>query len=186
MSFNSGASLGSHSTVSQWARAAGAARESLLTWIGPLSRTSTTGLAGRAWDRRTGRVARTRHEVGAALGGAGMDDELAGAVIGRTRQGDLLCLSRRRRAQVGAGLGPGSGETGRGQRLALIAIAPLPKSLRHSRTVSSRTPQLETCRPCRPRPNHGRQRISKHVRWSTSRNLPSGVRADRRTRVAPD
>jgi len=41
MSFNSGAYLGSHSTVSQCARAASAARESLLVWIGPLSSTST-------------------------------------------------------------------------------------------------------------------------------------------------
>ena len=41
-----GAYLGSHSTVSQCARAASAARESLLVWIGPLSSTKTTGLAG--------------------------------------------------------------------------------------------------------------------------------------------
>ncbi len=42
-----GGVLGSHSTVSQWARAASAVSESLLTWIGPLSSTRTTGLAGR-------------------------------------------------------------------------------------------------------------------------------------------
>jgi hypothetical protein len=46
MSFNSGAYLGNHSTVSQWARSASAARLALLTWMGPLSRTRTTGLVG--------------------------------------------------------------------------------------------------------------------------------------------
>src|SRR6185436_13542733 len=45
ISFSSGAYFGSHSTVSQWARAARAARLALLVWIGPLSRTSTTGLS---------------------------------------------------------------------------------------------------------------------------------------------
>ena len=44
MSFSSGAYFGSHSTVSQ-GRAASAAREALLVWIGPLSRTRTTGVA---------------------------------------------------------------------------------------------------------------------------------------------
>ena len=38
--------FGSHSTVSQCARAASAARAILLVWIGPLSSTSTTGLIG--------------------------------------------------------------------------------------------------------------------------------------------
>ena len=41
---SSGAYLGSHSMVSQWARAPSAASESLLVWIGPLSSTSITGL----------------------------------------------------------------------------------------------------------------------------------------------
>jgi len=42
-----GAYFRSHSTVSQCARAASAASERLLVWIGPLSSTSTTGLAYR-------------------------------------------------------------------------------------------------------------------------------------------
>jgi hypothetical protein len=42
-----GAYLGSHSMVSQCGRAASAARESLLTWIDPLSSSSTTGLTRR-------------------------------------------------------------------------------------------------------------------------------------------
>ena len=43
---NSGAYLGNHSTLSQWARSASAARLALLTWMGPLSRTRTTGFVG--------------------------------------------------------------------------------------------------------------------------------------------
>ena len=39
--------LGSHSTVSQCLRASSAARAILLTWIGPLSSTSTTGFVTR-------------------------------------------------------------------------------------------------------------------------------------------
>ncbi len=39
---------GSHSAVSRCSRAATAARAILLTWIGPLSSTSTTGLTVRS------------------------------------------------------------------------------------------------------------------------------------------
>lgn len=46
MSVSWGAYFGSHSTVSQCARAASAARVALLVWIGPLSSTITTGLPG--------------------------------------------------------------------------------------------------------------------------------------------
>ena len=41
---SSGAYVGSHSTLSQWSRAASAAWVALLVWIGPLSSTMTTGL----------------------------------------------------------------------------------------------------------------------------------------------
>src|ERR1700758_4122423 len=44
MGLSSGAYFGSHSTLSQDARAASAARVALLVWMGPLSRTSRTGL----------------------------------------------------------------------------------------------------------------------------------------------
>ena len=47
MSLSSGAYFGSHSTVSQCLRASMALRVSLLTWIGPLSSTSTTGFIAR-------------------------------------------------------------------------------------------------------------------------------------------
>ena len=63
-----------------------------------------------------------RHEVAAALGRAGMDDELARDMIERAQHRDLLGLARRRHAQVGAGFRPCSGEIGMRQRLALIAI----------------------------------------------------------------
>ena len=62
------------------------------------------------------------HEVAAALGRAGVDDELARDVIERAQHRHLLCLSRRRHAQVSAGLGPGAGEIGMRQRLALVAV----------------------------------------------------------------
>ena len=42
-----GCVFGSHSTVSQCLRASMALRVSLLTWIGPLSSTSTTGFIAR-------------------------------------------------------------------------------------------------------------------------------------------
>src|SRR6478736_4511760 len=45
MSLSSEAYLGSHSTLSQWARSARAAWLALLVWIGPLSRTRTIGLS---------------------------------------------------------------------------------------------------------------------------------------------
>src|SRR5271157_4608282 len=62
------------------------------------------------------------HEVGAALGGAGVDNELARDVIARAQHRDLLGLSRRGHAQVGAGLGPGARQIGMRQRLAFVAV----------------------------------------------------------------
>lgn len=56
MSFSSGAYFGSHSTVSQ-ARSANAAREALLVWIGPLSRTRMTGFWGRGPSAHGGPLA---------------------------------------------------------------------------------------------------------------------------------
>ena len=62
------------------------------------------------------------HEVAAALGRTGMDDELARDVIERTQHRHLLGLSGRRHAQVGARLRPRPGKIGMRQRLALVAI----------------------------------------------------------------
>ena len=61
-------------------------------------------------------------EVAAALGRAGMNDELARDVIERPQHRDLLGLPWRRHAQVGPRLRPGAGEIGMGQRLALVAV----------------------------------------------------------------
>src|SRR5277367_6309737 len=61
-------------------------------------------------------------EVAAALGRAGMDDELAREVIERPQNRDLLGLPRRGHAQVRPRLRPGAGEIGMGQRLALVAV----------------------------------------------------------------
>src|SRR5258708_19000739 len=61
-------------------------------------------------------------EVAAALGRAGVDDELAGEVIERPQHRDLLGLPWRRHTQVLPRLRPGAGEIGMGQRLALVAV----------------------------------------------------------------
>ena len=62
------------------------------------------------------------HEVAAALGGAGMDDEFARDVIERAQHRHLLGLSRRGHTQVRAGLRPRPREIGMRQRLAFVAV----------------------------------------------------------------
>src|ERR1700688_445782 len=62
------------------------------------------------------------HEVSAALGGAGMDNELAREGIERAQHRHLPGLSGRRHAQVRAGLRPRPGEMGMRQGLALVAV----------------------------------------------------------------
>src|SRR5271156_2124747 len=61
-------------------------------------------------------------EIAAALGRAGMDDELAGGVIERPQHRDLLGLPRRRDTQVRPRLRPGAGGMRMGRRPALIAV----------------------------------------------------------------
>ena len=61
-------------------------------------------------------------EVAAALGRAGMDDELAREVIERAQHRHLLGLSRCRHAQIRARFRPRSREIGMRQRLALVAV----------------------------------------------------------------
>jgi hypothetical protein len=67
-----------HSTVSQWARAARAASERLLVWIGPLSSTSTTGLACRPGlrSKETVELLQMGDEIAAALGRASRSDNM--------------------------------------------------------------------------------------------------------------
>jgi hypothetical protein len=62
------------------------------------------------------------HEVGAAFGGAGLDDKLARDVIERAQHRHFLGLSRRRDAQVGTGFRPCARKIGMRQRLAFVAI----------------------------------------------------------------
>jgi len=61
-------------------------------------------------------------KIAAALGWAGVHDELACDVIKRSEHGDLLALSRRWDAQVCPCLRPDAGKVGMRQRLALVAI----------------------------------------------------------------
>jgi hypothetical protein len=68
--------------VSQWARLASAASVGLLTWIGPLSSTRTTGGGRRAlWAVESVENLQMCDEVGAALGARGRDDELSQTVL---------------------------------------------------------------------------------------------------------
>ena len=61
-------------------------------------------------------------EVAAALGRAGVHDELTRDVIERTQHRDLLRLSRRGNTQIRPCLGPDAGEIGMRQRLALVTV----------------------------------------------------------------
>ena len=124
MSFNSGAYLASHSTVSQRARAVRAARESLLVWIGPLSSTKHHGLGGllRLWTVELIQLFKMIDEVAAALVFACMHDKFAGRVIERAQYRDLLRLPRRGNAQIRSRFRLGASEVGMRQSFALVAV----------------------------------------------------------------
>ena len=104
MSFSSGAYFGNHSTVSQ-GRAAKAACEALLVWMGPLSRTRTKFVLHNC---PVDRVEATQEvdEVAAALGRAGTDDQLARGEIEGTDHCSFAGLPRRLDPQVASPLGP--------------------------------------------------------------------------------
>src|SRR3984957_17870566 len=122
MSFNSGAYLGSHSTVSQWARSANAARLALLTWSGPLSKDEDDGLGRCAgfWTVAASERVQVLDEVGASLGPGRRDDQITPGLVERPDHGDLLGLPRRRNPQVGPAPGPGAREIGVGERFTLV------------------------------------------------------------------
>src|SRR3984957_18130178 len=123
MSLSSGAYFGSHSTVSQCARAASAASERLLVWIGPvLDQHDRLGLSPGLRSIETVELLEMDDEIAAPLGRAGMNDELAGEVIERPQHRDLLGLPGRRHAQVLPRLRPSTREIGMGQRFALVAV----------------------------------------------------------------
>jgi hypothetical protein len=78
------------------------------------------GLSPGLRSKETVELLQMGDEIAAALGRAGMDDELARDVIERSQHRDLLGLPRRH-PQVRPRLRPGAGEIGMCQRLALIA-----------------------------------------------------------------
>ena len=80
------------------------------------------GLSPGLRSKETVELLQMGDEIAAALGRAGMDDELARDVIERPQHRDLLGLPRRRHTQVRPRLRPGAGEIGMRQRLALIAV----------------------------------------------------------------
>src|SRR5829696_7236842 len=95
MSFSSGANFGSHSTVSQCARSAKAARVALLVWIGPLSNARTTDRATSpgAGPQAPVEFGQEGDDVRAALGPAGPDHEVAAGPVEHRHLGGLPRLS---------------------------------------------------------------------------------------------
>ena len=80
------------------------------------------GLSPGLRSKETVELLQMGDEIAAALGRAGMDDELARDVTERPQHRDLLGLPRRRHTQVRPRLRPGAGKIGMRQRLALIAV----------------------------------------------------------------
>ena len=81
------------------------------------------GLVRAARARPVDRVeaAEEGDEVAAALGGAGVDDQLMSGAIERADHRPLLGLPWRLDAQIAAASGPGVGKIGMGERFRLIA-----------------------------------------------------------------
>src|SRR5829696_1457514 len=98
MSFSSGAYFGSHSTVSQ-GRWASARVVSLLVWIGPLSRTATSGRA---------------------LGGAGVHEQTPAEWIEGPEHRPLFRLAGGLDAQLGAAPRPAACQIGMRERLGFV------------------------------------------------------------------
>src|SRR5258706_80357 len=124
MSLSSGAYLGSHSTVSQWARAASAARGGLADVNRAVVEDDHDGFGGHA---RLGTIEvieghQKRNKIGAALGAGGGDDQLSLQPVERTHHGDFLRLPGCGNAQIGTPLGPGTGEIRMRQSLALVSV----------------------------------------------------------------
>ena len=74
------------------------------------------------WSVETVELFKMSDEVAAALGRAGMNDEVSSDMIKRPQHRHFLGLSRCRHAQVCAGLRPRAGKIGMRQRLAFVAI----------------------------------------------------------------
>ena len=78
------------------------------------------GAAG-AWPVDRVEAAEEGDEVTTALGGAGIDDQLASGAVQSANHRPLLGLPRRLDPQIAAAFGPGVGKIGMGERFRLIA-----------------------------------------------------------------
>src|SRR5260370_3617741 len=78
-------------------------------------------LPGRVLPVARGKGAEEGDEIAAALGGAGIDDQLAGGAIKGADHRPLARLPRRLDAQIAAAFGPGAGKIGMGECLRFIA-----------------------------------------------------------------
>jgi len=74
------------------------------------------------WSVEMVELFKMSHEVAAALGRAGVDDEVSRDMIKRSQHRHFLGLSRCRHAQVRAGPRPRAGKIGMRQRLAFVAL----------------------------------------------------------------
>ena len=78
-------------------------------------------LPSRAWPVDRVEAAEEGDEIAAALGGAGIDDQLAGGAIKSADHRPLARLPRRLDAQIAAAFGPGAGEIGMGEGFRFVA-----------------------------------------------------------------
>jgi hypothetical protein len=81
------------------------------------------GLVGpaRTWAIDRVEAAEEGDEVAAALGGAGIDDQLMSGAVESANHRPLLGLPRRLDPQIAAAFGPGPGEIGVGERFRFVA-----------------------------------------------------------------
>src|ERR1700740_2997351 len=123
MGLSSGAYFGSHSTLSQDARVASAARVALLVWMGPLSRTRRAGLGRLAGFGTVAAVElfEKGDEISAAFARAGMDDQFPPRPIKGADHRDLGGLAGSGDTQIGAPLGPDMGEVGMRECFRLVS-----------------------------------------------------------------
>ena len=77
--------------------------------------------SARAWAIDRVEAAEEGDEVAAALGGAGIDDQLMRGAGERADHRPLLGLPRRLDAQIAAAFGPGAGKIGMGEGFRFVA-----------------------------------------------------------------
>ena len=100
-------------------------------------------------------------EIAAALGGAGINDQLAGSAVEGADHRPLAGLPRRLDAQIAAAFGPGASEIGMGECLRFVAeqqgdVAGLGLSLQQAQTQARALDRSDTLpalqRVARPAP----------------------------------